>query len=186
MRYSPEQKLATRQRLIESGAALAKKEGFSNTGMDALMASAGLTTGAFYSQFRSKHELLHAIVEHELKRTLALFTDTSDDGLYKALAAYLSPYHAEHPEKGCPIPALGPEIGRADIGTRETFEALLVKLQASFRDTLGSDDAAWALICQAVGGVLVARAMATPERRSEVLASVLAHASDTLLSRQVL
>ncbi len=180
MRYSPEQKLATRQRLIESGAALAKKEGFGNTGMDALMAAAGLTTGAFYSQFRSKPELLHAIVEHELDRTLTLFAGKSDERLLRALTAYLSPFHAEHPELGCSIPTLGGEIARADIATRESFEARLLQLQASFSNTLGSDDAAWALICQAVGGVLVARAMATPERRDEVLASVLAQAKAAL------
>lgn len=183
MRYSPEHKLATRQRLIEAGGALAKKEGFGNTGMDALAAAAGLTTGAFYAQFRSKPELLHAIVEHELDRTLTLFAGRTDERLLRALTAYLSPFHAEHPELGCSIPTLAGEIARADLATRETFEAGLVELQAGFSKTLGSDDAAWALICQAVGGVLVARAMATPERRDEVLASVLTQAQAQLPAR---
>lgn len=176
MRYPPEHKQASRARLVEAGAALAKKEGFSNTGMDALMAAAGMTTGAFYSQFHSKQELLQAIVEHELGRTLAAFDGKSAEGMLKALGAYLSPFHAEHPEHGCPIPVLGAEIARANMATRTTFEDLIVQIKGAFNDVLQDDEAAWAMICQAVGGVVVARAMATQERRDEVLAAVLAHA----------
>lgn len=179
MRYPKEHKQANRTRLVEAGAALAKKAGFGNTGMDALMAAAGMTTGAFYSQFRSKSELLQAIVEQELARVLEMFEGKSSDELLKALGAYLSPLHAAHPELGCPIPALGAEIARADIGTRTAFEEALLRIKAALETTLHDPDAAWAVICQAVGGILVARAMATPERREEVLAAVFAQVRES-------
>lgn len=179
MRYPPGHKQASRTRLVEAGAALAKKEGFSNTGMDAIMAAAGMTTGAFYSQFHSKQELLQAIVEHELAKTLTAFDGKSGDAMLKALAAYLSPYHAGHPEQGCPIPALGAEIARASIETRTTFESLIVQIKGAFNEVLQNDDAAWAMICQAIGGIVVARAMATPERQQEVLKAVLANARNS-------
>lgn len=176
MRYRPDHKQEARQRLVEAGAVLAKQQGFAATGLDALMAAAGLTTGAFYSQFKSKPELLRAIVEHELARTVDAFAAKSPAQARQALALYLDPLHAAHPGAGCPIPALGAEIARADVGTREIFESGLRGLHAVFAELLGDRDAAWGLICQAIGGVLVARAMATPAARDEVLAGVLASA----------
>jgi AcrR family transcriptional regulator len=181
MRYSPEHKQVNRQRFLEAGAALAKREGFGNTGMDALMAEAGLTTGAFYTQFRSKTEFLHAIIEHELGKTVAAFEGKSLPELQQALAFYLSPWHARHPAQGCPVPALGAEVARADMATRSAFEERLLQLHALFAAALGGNrQKAWALVSQAIGAVLLARAMATPAVQEEVLASVLAEASAAL------
>ena len=66
MRYAPEHKEGTRARLVKATGALAKRQGFSGTGIDGLMAAAGLTSGAFYAHFRSKNELLEAIVDNAL------------------------------------------------------------------------------------------------------------------------
>lgn len=176
MRYRPEHKQETRQRLVEAGATLAKEQGFAGTGLDALVGAAGLTTGAFYAQFTSKPELLRAILEQELERTVDAFAGKTPAQARRALARYLSPQHATQPGAGCPIPALGAEIARADTGTRAVFESGLRGLHAVFAELLGDRDAAWGLICQAIGGVLVARAMATPAARDEVLAGVLATA----------
>jgi AcrR family transcriptional regulator len=176
MRYSPEQKQHSRAKLVDAGAQLAKKQGFNNTGMDALLAAAGMTTGAFYSQFKTKPELLHAIVQHELEKTLVLFEDKSADELLQALRFYLSRSHILHPEQGCAIPSLGAEIARADQATKETFSAALQRIQHAIEAVLDDADAAWAMICQAVGAVVVARAMATPVQRDQVLGAVYQHA----------
>lgn len=176
MRYPPEHKQETRARLVQAGAALAKRQGFAATGLDALAGAAGLTTGAFYAQFRSKPELLRAIAEQELARAVEGFAARTPEQAGRALARYLSPEHAAHPEAGCAIPALGAEIARADQPTREVFETQLQRLHAVFRELLGDSDAAWGLVCQSIGGILVARAMATPAARDAVLAGVLADA----------
>ncbi|MET5012506.1 TetR/AcrR family transcriptional regulator, partial [Burkholderia pseudomallei] len=83
-------KEASRARLVEAGAALAKRIGFANTGMDALTAAAGVSTGAFYSQFRSKQEFLYAIVEHVMSKVLATVENRSNDDLVATLRSYLS------------------------------------------------------------------------------------------------
>ena len=75
MRYSTEHKEGTRQRLLAKTGALVKKKGFAATGVDGLMAAAGLTSGAFYAHFRSKSELLEAIIANELKRSGELFSN---------------------------------------------------------------------------------------------------------------
>lgn len=140
--------------------------------MQALASAADLTTGAFYSQFGGKPELLAAIIDHELGRTLGWFDDASPASLKQALSRYLSDWHVAHPAQGCAIPSLAAEVGRADVATREVFEARMVALQQAMARGLGDDAAAWALLCQAAGGVLVARAFADPARAADVLASV--------------
>lgn len=172
MRYSPEHKAVARQKLISAGGALAKKAGFNNTGIDALAAAAQMTTGAFYSQFASKSELLTAIVEHELTQTTAAFAAKDELGLHQALAWYLSPRHVQHPEKGCLLPSLTAEIARADEATRLRFEQLLEPLLETLQNANHNKEQAWALLAQAVGGVMLARAVLSPNKQLEILQAV--------------
>lgn len=175
MRYPSDHKQARRTQLLQASGALAKQKGFGNTGMDALATAAGVTTGALYSQFGSKADLLQAIVSQELGWILAAFDGLdSPEQLFKALRRYLSPVHAEHPELGCLVPSLGGEIGRADPATREVFERGMLTLHARIAAVLDDPDQAWALMCQAFGGILLARAMASPETRDQLLRSLVA------------
>lgn len=74
---------------------VAKKDGFGTTGVDELMASIGLLAGD---------------------------EDSPPDHVVQRLRSYLSSYHATHPETGCVLPALGPEIARADPEVRATVD----------------------------------------------------------------
>lgn len=175
MRYAPNHKDTTRTRLLEVGGALAKENGFGTTGVDKLMAAAGLTSGAFYAHFRSKGELLEALVDSELTRSLARFADKDDAGLLAALEGYLSPSHVDRPADGCAATSLTPEIARASESAKQTFEARMAEIHAAMAQHTADDGAAWALMAQAVGAVMLARAMATPEVRQAVLAGALAN-----------
>ncbi|MFP3408531.1 TetR/AcrR family transcriptional regulator, partial [Pseudomonas sp. SIMBA_065] len=66
MRYSNEHKQQTRERLLSSSGALAKRGGFSSTGVAGLMKAIGLTGGAFYDHFPSKDDLFTEVVRQEL------------------------------------------------------------------------------------------------------------------------
>ncbi len=90
-----------------------KRQGFASTGLDTLMKAAGLTTGAFYSQFSSKAELLEAILQRRLSAQHDAFPLDSLEQLAGATRLYLSRGHAQHADMGCPIPALAAEVGRA-------------------------------------------------------------------------
>ena len=57
MPYTPEHRLATRERILASARRLFNRNGLSEVTIDAVMASAGLTRGAFYNYFNSKEEL---------------------------------------------------------------------------------------------------------------------------------
>lgn len=167
---------ASRERLIQAGGALAKQAGFAGTGLDALAAAANLTSGAFYAQFRSKAELLDAIVSHDMTAMLTAFDGQSPVRMRKAMTRYLSLQHAENPAQGCSIPALGAEIARADMVTREKFEDNMLQLQASFAGLLGNNQQAWVMLSQAIGAQVIARAMASTEAREDLINAVLQNA----------
>ena len=109
MRYPSTHKEETRKKLIGNARAIAKRGGFGTTGIDELMASIGLTGGAFYGHFPSKEALFAELVEHEISNSadmLAVDESSPPDHVAKKLRSYLSSYHALHPETGCVLPAL--------------------------------------------------------------------------------
>jgi AcrR family transcriptional regulator len=186
VRYAKEQKELARQRIVEGGARLAKKRGFSAAGVDDLAAASGVTSGAVYKHFSGKSQLLAAIIESELERSAALFASVPRGDaarLDKALAAYLSPEHIEHPELGCALPSLAADVARADADVRKAFEDGLLAVHRALKRHVHTDDAAWALIAQSAGAVMLARAMKDKEVRRKLLTAVkhnvhaLAHAS---------
>ena len=174
MRYAKTHKEETRQKLLESSRAIAKKGGFKATGVDALMASIGLTGGAFYSHFPSKQALFEALVQEEMANSSAMLAgdqDSPDNHVTKCLRDYLSSFHAMNPEVGCVLPTLGPEIAQAGPEVRSTVEAALKRTQKSWSQRTGDADAGWALIAQCVGALVLARAVESERTRKEILAA---------------
>jgi AcrR family transcriptional regulator len=174
MRYSKEHKAATRQHLLEVSGALAKEKGFTASGVDALMSAVGLTSGAFYSHFSSKAELLSALVAHELESSAERLNAAPpelppEQWIAKQLQRYLSWEHVQQPAKGCALPTLGAEVARADQATKRQFEQALGKLHGAWAEKLGDEQQAWAVLSQLVGAVLLARAMASEGLGKEIL-----------------
>jgi len=180
MRYPTTHKQDTRARLLKTTGALAKRQGFAGTGVDSLMAAAGLTSGAFYSHFRSKSELLEAIVHNELQRSGKLFHGKSRKQLLRIVEGYLSPAHIEQPETGCAIPALAGEVARANDATRLAFEQGVVALKDSMASATASETEAWSVVAQLVGAVTLARAMPSQALREALLQGVLENVQQQL------
>lgn len=174
MRYSASHKQETRERLLQSSAVSAKKEGFSTVGVDGLMKAIGLSGGAFYSHFSSKDELFGSIVERELSQSLERLGADGEQSrmrLERCLKHYLSMAHVESPETGCALPTLGAEISRADEVIRQQAEDWICRLQQSWAHTLGSDSLAWSILSQCVGALVVARMLVSPDIQRQVLKS---------------
>ena len=185
VRYPKEHKEQARQRLGAGGARLAKQRGFAGAGIDDLAAAAGVTSGSVYKHFGGKSELLAAIIEAELARSAALFSAVPPGDparLDAVLAAYLSPAHVAHPESGCPLPSLSADVARADPDVREAFERGLLAVHKALKRHAGSADAAWALIAQSVGAVMLARAMHGAATGGQVLGAVKRHARSLVRS----
>ncbi len=174
MRYAKTHKDETRQKLLDSSRAIAKKGGFKATGVDALMASVGLTGGAFYSHFPSKQALFAELVAQEMDNSSAMLAgdkDAPNDHVAKSLRNYLSSFHAMNPEVGCVLPTLGAEIAQAGPEVRAVVEAALKRTQKSWSARTGDPDAGWALIAQCVGALVLARAVESERTRKDILAA---------------
>ncbi len=173
MRYPPGQKERTRERVLRSSAKLAKKKGFAAASVDELMAAASMTGGAFYAHFDSKDALFADLITRELARTAAMLSpregDTREEWLAHLFGAYLTPEHVRAAGSGCVIPSLGPEIARADPLVRRAFEKAMNALQQGWAERLGDSDAAWSMICQLVGAIVVARAMGSKAGAGKVV-----------------
>lgn len=179
MRYSKEHKDEARQRLLDSSARHAKQHGFAASGVDALAAAAGVTSGSLYKHFAGKSDLFASMIRAELQRTADLFAaiEPGDaDAAEKTMAAYLSVQHLRHPERGCPLPALTAEIARADDAVRAAFDAGLREIHAQLEAIAGSSAKAWALMAQSVGALMLARATLDAGLQRELLESARAEA----------
>jgi TetR/AcrR family transcriptional regulator, transcriptional repressor for nem operon len=174
MRYPKEHKEQARQRLVERSGRLAKERGFAASGIDAMAAASGVTSGALYKHFCGKSDLFAAIVKAELQRSAQRFAGVAEgdaNSLEKALDTYLSLQHADHPERGCVLPSLTAEVARADESVRAVFQAGLLDIHEVLKPLAKSGDQAWALIAQCVGAVMLARAVLDDDVRSDVLSA---------------
>ena len=63
MRYPVDHKAKAREALLRAGARSLKTCGFNGIGVDGLAAAAGVTSGAFYSNFPSKEAMLQAVID---------------------------------------------------------------------------------------------------------------------------
>lgn len=181
MRYPANRKAETRQKLIEKAGALAKKDGFATTGVDGLMATVGLTGGAFYSHFDSKTELLKEIISKELAVSQGFIAGqgTNIDPA-QVIRAYLSPLHVNFPELGCILPSLTNEVARSDASVKIAFEQGLQAIQQKLVEQLGDEASAWAMLALSVGTISLARAMNSPELQARFLAANTQFAIDTV------
>ena len=183
MRYTAEQKEEARHKLLHASGRHAKAHGFAASGVDALAGAAGLTIGSLYKHFASKNDLFTALMAAEIDQTASRYAsvDPHDTAAaVKALASYLSLAHVQAPERGCALPSLAVEVARAPEEVRQVFETSLLALKDSLQRLAGSEQAAWTLMAQSVGAVMLARAMATETHQRDLLQAVRVSGQDLI------
>lgn len=183
MRYPKEHKDQVRQRLLKASAGQVKQHGFAASGVDALAAAAGVTSGSFYKHFDGKSDLFAAVIRAELQRTAERFAKLKPgdtEAANKAMANYLSLQHLRQPARGCPLPGLTAEVARADDAVRGAFDEGLREVHAQLVPITGSSAKAWALMAQNVGALMLARAALDTELQRELLQAARAQALELL------
>src|SRR5262245_50159449 len=171
MPWPDHHKARTREKIVQAAAAAFRAGGFASVRVEDVMADAGRTHGGFYTHFRSKEELLREAVKYAGAQTVEMLSKplakTPDDGrLQTVIDAYLSPAHVAHPEWGCPLATLGPEIARTPgtthsvlaQGVRDRLAWMRRLLPKRQQETTSNDQIIGALACM-VGGVVLARAV---------------------------
>jgi TetR/AcrR family transcriptional regulator, transcriptional repressor for nem operon len=186
MRYQPGHRQQSRQRILEAVGRGFRTAGYNGVGVDGLAKAAGLTSGAFYGHFRSKAEAFRAAVVAGLRQLLAGVESCRrqhGSGWVAAFADfYLSQKVTCAPGESCALPSLSPEVARADEAARLVYQEELLKLVDAIATGLPATGgkkqrrrAAWALLAQLAGGVMMARAVADPTLATEIATAVRKH-----------
>jgi len=132
MRYAPEHKQATRERILSAAESLFRKEGFAGASVERVMRAAGLTVGGFYAHFASKDTLLAESVRAFFQRQQARWLGGLEElrgaeFLSHFVRRYLNHHIRDNMETGCIMPSVLSDLTR---GTPASREALVEGLEA--------------------------------------------------------
>jgi TetR/AcrR family transcriptional repressor of nem operon len=170
MPWPDEHKQETRDRIVDAAAAAFRTKGIDGVSIAEIMAEAGLTHGGFYAHFGSKEELVGAALKRSGSQTIG--TLSKDPRIDAVIDTYLSAGHVAHPERGCPLAALGPELARAGEEVREGLAAGVARRIEFVRQLLPKNEAteenATAIVACMLGGLVLARLVA-PEKSEATL-----------------
>jgi TetR/AcrR family transcriptional regulator, transcriptional repressor for nem operon len=187
MRYRPEHKAEIHQQIVKDASRRVRAEGLNGAAVAAVMRDAGLTHGGFYKHFESKDDLVLESLRDgfaEIADLLSRVAEQAPPGqAWKAIVkTYLRPEMCEHPERGCPLPLLAPELARADPEMKARIVAELAKYKNRMqpfmpgRRTVDKERAFFAIFSTMIGTIALARILPAPMR-----AKVLASTRDLLL-----
>jgi TetR/AcrR family transcriptional regulator, transcriptional repressor for nem operon len=182
MRYPSDQKARAKQAILQAGTRALRKNGFNGIGVDGLAASAGVTSGAFYSNFSSKEALLQEVIETCLGEP---FIDSESGSpaerqhrLKEFLAMYISADHRADPASGCVIPTLSADVARSNPQTRDAYKRRMLALVDKMSNAMDGagparEKRAWSVIAVMAGAIAISRAMPDGEEAGQVLDSAL-------------
>ena len=178
MPYPAGHSAEVRGKIIHSARRLFNRHGFDAVSLDQIMSGAGLTRGGFYNHFDSKSDLYAEVLS-------CFFTDPEWKNCWEGVEvelssahagpqvveAYLSDQHFENIENSCPMVALPSDVARSSETAKCAFEtvfnAMVSVLERSMTDKSEKPCArhgkAAAIASLCVGGMVVARAMASRE-----------------------
>jgi TetR/AcrR family transcriptional regulator, transcriptional repressor for nem operon len=144
------------------------------------MRDSGLTHGGFYKHFGNKDDLVMESLREAFKETVKFLTQAAEQAQpgsgWKAIVkTYLSPEHCDHPERGCPLAALAPELAR---GGKEMRARMLAEM-ANYKDQMlrfmpgrrkaEKERAFFVMFSTMIGAVEIARMLPDPATRDKVL-----------------
>jgi TetR/AcrR family transcriptional regulator, transcriptional repressor for nem operon len=168
MRKSRVETAKTRERIVKAAGTEFRANGISEAALARVMAAAGLTHGGFYRHFASKDQL---VLEACSKTFLSLVASLEllihgkpgGEALPLLVNHYVSRAHRDQPRTGCPLAALGSELARKDMRTRQAaMEGFLElsRLIASHLETVPfrkRAERSMAIVSAMVGAVTLAR-----------------------------
>jgi TetR/AcrR family transcriptional regulator, transcriptional repressor for nem operon len=167
LRYPPDQKARAREALLHAGARSLKTSGFNGIGVDGLAAAAGVTSGAFYSNFPSKEAMLEAVIDAGLGEPFLADTDSTTPAegrarLIKFVEDYISADHSLDPAEGCVMPTLSADVSRAQPQVKDAYQHKMTALVDRIAGLLDGDESdrqrrAWSIVALMVGSIVISR-----------------------------
>jgi TetR/AcrR family transcriptional regulator, transcriptional repressor for nem operon len=180
MRYRPEHKAEVHQKIVDDASRRVRAEGLTGAAVSSVMREAGLTHGGFYKHFESKDELLRESLSEAFRQMAGFLARAAGEAppgtaWKKVVKAYLSPEHCDHPESGCPLSALAPELARADeemkvqiLGALTRYKDRLLPFMPGRR--IAEKERNFVVIFSTmIGAISIARILPDPAARRMVL-----------------
>jgi TetR/AcrR family transcriptional repressor of nem operon len=186
MKRSKIQAAETRRRIVKTAAAEFRRKGINATGLNDVMAAAGLTHGGFYRHFASKDQLIAEACAAALgslagPNEVPACPALNKDGLDAILAEYLSADHRDNPSEGCMLAGLGSELARTDEETRAAATDGILKLVDIFthhyrrRNPETAQARALVAVSAMIGAVTLSRIVTDPKLSTAILRSTRKH-----------
>jgi TetR/AcrR family transcriptional repressor of nem operon len=182
MRYLPEHKAETHRKIVKDASLRVRSEGIAGAAVSTVMRDAGLTHGGFYKHFASKEELLMESLSEAFQETANHLAQvglrSQPETAWKAIVkAYLRPELCDHPEYGCPLTALAPELARVDNAMKprvfeelKNYKSRMIPFMPG-RRTADKERAFFSIFSTMIGATEIARMLPEPAMREKVLAS---------------
>jgi TetR/AcrR family transcriptional regulator, transcriptional repressor for nem operon len=180
MRYDPEHKERTRQRILAEAASAIRAKGPDRVGVAEVMAKLDLTHGGFYAHFASKDDLIAQAITYMLDERFAWFLRKTEglepkEALREFIDGYLSIAHRDSPSRGCALATLGGDLPRLPEAARTRFSEgaqrmvgaiakLLTKLGAKNAESVASS-----AIAEMVGALALSRAVNDSQQSERIL-----------------
>lgn len=157
----------TRLSLIKAAQSLFARKGYKETGVDDIVASIGLSIGVFYSNFKSKEDLLKTVLSEQIvfskKYILELKPNESlAEWVQRAIYSYLSPQHRDAIEISCPLTTMSQELYKLELEKKSGLLHYIHDFEEALKNRLneiqkGLGDLAPAVISICIGGLQAAR-----------------------------
>jgi TetR/AcrR family transcriptional repressor of nem operon len=193
MRYRPEHKAGTRERILREAGRLFRRHGYRGVGIDRIMAGARLTRGGFYAHFPSKAALFAAVVDQEtdlarrLRESRGGGTPATVAGACEVVSAYLDPANRERIARGCTLATLTQEVPRTVPAAKAAYARRVQELTGELEAHLPADlsaevrrERALATLTLCVGGIAIARSVGDEGLSRDVLRTAREHACAAL------
>jgi TetR/AcrR family transcriptional repressor of nem operon len=182
MRYPREHKAEVHQKIVRDASRRVRTEGLNGAAVAAVMRDTGLTHGGFYKHFENKDELVMESLREAFRdigdKLVHVAEQSRSEAAWKAIVkSYLSPEYCDHVERGCPLPALAPEMARVDETMRSQVFTELVNYRDRMlpfmpgRRTADKERAFFVIFSMMIGAVEIARMMPDRAAKEKVLAS---------------
>ncbi len=130
----------TRARLVENAFREIHAHGYAGASLDRILANAGVTKGALYHHFKSKADLLHAVIDEALtprvvERWLEPLRETDDPigTLAESTRAVMAEATPEEMCRGCPLNNLTQELAGVDEDFRKHLDRIADDWRAGIR-----------------------------------------------------
>lgn len=183
MRYDSEHKLNTHRKIVKGASRQLRKKGLNGPTVAALMKASGLTHGGFYKHFSSRDDLVVEAIEESLRELTQTLIDAAQQSGTRApwksmIETYLSLERCDGPDRGCPIAALAPDIGRSPSAMKQRLSRAILKFREDLIPfmpgrTQEEKSANFLMIMTSmVGTIAIARTMPELAVRQSILQSV--------------